>query len=219
MKIDLAIFASIYLQFVSIIFKRMWQYTQSRADNNHRYSRGYKNRQMGSGSNLFASPGIILGSRRDAPPPRLLLPSASFKKRREASSLSYWDCRSSTLLRRRALRRLRRRRPFLAPSNSTFQFDIRESRPSSRFRLQPPVGGLFPRVAPKSPRSLARSLEEADPRVTYKGVGVISKSELTTTRRGGDARALETCMAKDSNVSSFGEREWREEKEGEREER
>jgi len=94
--------------------------------------------------------------------------------------------------------RLRRRRPFLAPSNSTFQFDIRESRRFSRFRLQPPIGGLSPKIVPKSPRSL----KEADPRVTYKGVGVISKSELTTMARRGYLH-VRTCMAKDSNVSSF----------------
>lgn len=60
----------------------------------------------------------------------------------EASGLSYWDCRSSTFPRRR-------RRPFLAPSNSTFQFDIRESRRISALASAPPpvhrAGAFLPR--------------------------------------------------------------------------
>lgn len=114
--------------------------------------------------------------------PRLLLSSTSFKKRRglrlELLRLPKFDLSSSSPL----CRLRRRRRPFLAPSNSTFQFDIRESRPISAFAsASTPLAGRFsPRVAPKSPRSF----EEADPRVTYKGVGVISKSESTTMWRG-----------------------------------
>lgn len=41
--------------------------------------------------------------------------------------------------------RRRRRRPFLAPSNSTFQFDIRESRRISALASVPSPGSFLPR--------------------------------------------------------------------------
>lgn len=132
----------------------------------------------------------------------------------EASGLSYWDCRSSTFPRRR-------RAPpldfvvvagrFSPPQIRLFNLIFANRARSPLLASTPFAGGsLSPKVAPKSPRSF----EEADPRVTYKGVGVISKSKSTTVaRRGREYSRVRTCMAKDLMCSLSG-REWQGEETG-----
>lgn len=153
--------------------------------------------------------------------PRLLLSSASFKKwqglQLELLRLPKFD---PSLVSPCSFPPSSSSSPVVScPSNSTFQFDIRESRRSSRFRYHSrPFGGLpSSKVAPKSPRSLARGSRSSPSYVQRRRV--LYQSRNRRLSHGGYYLRVRTCTAKDPACPLSGtgnDEEKREMGEGER---
>lgn len=149
----------------------------------------------------------------------MLLPSVTFQKRRGLRDLSYRDCPSSTLLRRR-----RRRHRAVFPAEPVEFVDAgRFSPPQIRLfnlifanRAVPPpfrTGRAFPEAqggTPKSPRSHSRKL--ISPELRTKAAGCYIKVGIDDYR--GYSARVRTCTGKGSGVSSFRPRNDEEKRKG-----